>query len=413
MIQLFIDYATNKIVGYNTISSDRERDAIYVNDSELPRLIRLSTCDDNLYYIDSQIVEKEEPDDHYRQLKELNQQYAKAQENLTNEHSIFMDNILSGMSMEDAVKISNHNREEAARLEEKRKAFDQKAKEKTQSNILAKFVEEEKDICYKYFLSMVTVVRDENDYIEEWIRYYIEELGFDHFYIYDNESGVPVKEYLESVDFRYWDRITFLEWKTSQNTQEDSHMDFLSNYAKETRWFLAADPDEYVLIKDKSKNLKEFLEENSRYAAVECVWHHFNANGQEKRTAGTDMERFTTEVDWDYAKGHGKYFAQSNRVERFHNYSPHMRLEAQVLTGEKSKADKYFQLNHYYTRSYEEWVKKIERGTAVPYAKRKYSEFFELNPDMKYLDTGDRTMQTYGSREGGAKNGHTDYTSGA
>ncbi len=413
MIQMIIDYATNKIVGYNVFPSMEDRDIVLVDDCELERLKDISLYDGKLYYINGQIVEKEEPDEYYLQLKALNQRYAEAQEKLTNEHSIFMDNILSGMSMEDAVKISNHNREEAARLEEKRKAFDQKAKEKTQSNILAKFVEEEKGIRYKYFLSMVTVVRDENDYIEEWIRYYIEELGFDHFYIYDNESGVPVEEYLKSVDFRYQDRITFLEWKTSQNTQEDSHMNFLFNYAKETRWFLAADPDEYVLIKDKSKSLKEFLEENNRYAAVECIWHHFNANGQEKRTTGTDMERFTTEVDWDYGKGLGKYFAQSNRVERFHNHNPHMRLEAEVLTGEGSKADAYFQLNHYYTRSYEEWMKKIERGTAVPYAKRKYSEFFELNPDMKYLDTGNRTMQAYGSREGGTNNGHTNHTGGA
>lgn len=413
MIQLFIDYATNKIVGYNMLPPAQDRDIVLVNDSELPRLIKFSMCDDNLYYIDGQIIEKEEPDEYDLQLKVLNQQYTEAQEKLTNEHSIFMDNILSGMSMEDAVKISNNNREEVARLEEKRKAFDKKAKERAQTNILAKFAEEEKDIRYKYFLSMVTVVRDENDYIEEWIRYYIEELGFDHFYIYDNESGVPVEEYLKSNNFRYQDRITFLEWKTSQNTQEDSHMDFLSNYANETRWFLAADPDEYVLIKDKSKSLKDFLEGNNHYAAVECIWHHFNANGQEKRTMGTDMERFTTEVDWDYAKGHGKFFAQSNRVERFHNYSPQMRLEAEVLMGEGSKADEYFQLNHYYTRSYEEWMKKIERGTAVPYAKRKYSEFFELNPDMKYLDTGDRTIQDYGSREGGTQNGHTDHTGGA
>ena len=61
--------------------------------------------------------------------------------------------------------------------------------------------EEKKDIAYKYFLSMVTVIRDENDYIEEWIRYHIEELGFEHFYLYDNESSIPAKRYLEDTGF--------------------------------------------------------------------------------------------------------------------------------------------------------------------------------------------------------------------
>ena len=307
--------------------------------------------------------------------------------------------------MEEAAKISKENREKAILLEKERDTFNNKVKEISYSKILAKFEAEEKEIDYKYFLSMVTVIRDENDYIAEWIRYHIEELGFEHFYIYDNESSVPVKEYLESACFSYLDRITFLEWKTSRNTQHDSHTDFLQRYARETRWFLAADPDEYVVVKYKGKELKEFLEENRYYSAVECIWHYFNANGQEKKMPGTDMERFTTETDWDYGKGHGKFFAQSNRIDGIYNYAPYVRLDTEILTGEESTAGQYFQLNHYYTRSYEEWMKKIDRGTVVPYAKRKYSEFFELNPDMKYLDTGEEILQEYGARKGDQKDG--------
>ena len=87
------------------------------------------------------------------------------------------------------------------------------------------------------------------------------------------------------------------------------------------------------------------------------------------------------------------------RILQIIEYAYYIRLDAAVLFGEKSKADDFFQLNHYYTRSYEEWLKKISRGTVVPHAKRKYSEFFELNPDMKYLDTGTEVLQKYGSNE--------------
>lgn len=399
MIQLIVDYATDKIVGYNTIVPENpEKDIILTEDSELGRLVNLNLYD-NLYYIDGKITEKEEPDAHYIQLKAINEEYEKAHKKVDGEHKIFMDNILSGMTVEEASEISRQNREQAENLEREKTAFHEKEKELAQTNIFSRFKEEEKDISYQYFLSMVTVVRDENDYLEEWIRYHIEELGFEHFYLYDNESSIPAKRYLEDAGFKHLDKITFLDWETSENTQHDIHVHFLEHFGKETKWYFAADPDEYVLIKDKSKTLREFLEENDRYAAIECIWRHFNANGLEKKTDGTDMERFTTEVDWHYGKGHGKFFAHSNRTKDFANYRPYIRFEAAVLSGEKSKADDFFQLNHYYTRSYEEWLKKIKRGTVVPHAKRKYSEFFELNPDMKYLDAGTEVLQTYGSNE--------------
>ena len=44
----------------------------------------------------------------------------------------------------------------------------------------------------------------------------------------------------------------------------------------------------------------------------------------------------------------------------------------------------YICVNHYYTKSYEEWLNKLRRGTAHSTFQRKYSEFFYINPDMKY-----------------------------
>ena len=51
----------------------------------------------------------------------------------------------------------------------------------------------------------------------------------------------------------------------------------------------------------------------------------------------------------------------------------------------------------YITKSYEEWVEKISRGSVNPGYMRKYQEFFEINPDMEYLNTGEKTIQTYGA----------------
>lgn len=53
-------------------------------------------------------------------------------------------------------------------------------------------------------------------------------------------------------------------------------------------------------------------------------------------------------------------------------------------------------IDHYYTKSWEEWCWKIkERGGADPNYHKALREFFYYNPDMKYLDTGEQAVQAY------------------
>lgn len=57
-----------------------------------------------------------------------------------------------------------------------------------------------RESTYKYKLSLVLIIRDEADYINEWIEYH-RLAGAEHFYIYDDESlddlGNRVKDYIE------------------------------------------------------------------------------------------------------------------------------------------------------------------------------------------------------------------------
>lgn len=317
---------------------------------------------------------------------------------LTVKYKLFMDNIISnGMSVEEATKISKMNRDKKEEIQDKINTLISDHKNDICSAIDAKFKKEEEFMDYKYFLSMVAIVRDENEYLKKWIDYHFG-LGFDHFYIYDNESEIPVKEYLESIDYENMDKVTIVDWKTTDWSQQDAYNNWLETYGKESKWFLGADPDEFVYIKDSSKSLVEFLTENSDATSIKCLWLHFNANGHEKKTDEPVMERFTTYTDWDDYKHGGKKFSQSNRILKFRSYVPVSRIaESKTLDYEDEIVTDYFRLNHYYTKSYEEWVNKIKRGSSNPNFSRKYSEFFELNPDMEYLNTGEDFMQSYGS----------------
>lgn len=65
----------------------------------------------------------------------------------------------------------------------------------------------------EYFLSVVCIVKDEADYLEEFVSYYAV-LGVDHFFIYDNGSKTPVGSTLS----RYLDLCTVIDYPKSPRT---------------------------------------------------------------------------------------------------------------------------------------------------------------------------------------------------
>lgn len=403
MIEIYVNPLTRVINGYNKVVNDENVDNVttfLVSNEMLGTLEHMREMP--LFYVDGKVTSHNDNEDAKMEqdIKDLNSKIHAAENKVRNEHEMFMSNVLSGKTQDEAARISRENREEYEKLLKEKEELVEKKKVKTALKI-EKILEEkihEPDV-FKHFLSIVAVVRDENDYLEEWMRYHIEEIGVDHFYIYDNESAVPVKEFLESVGFKYMDKVTIEPWPTTSYVQADSYNDFLKRYGAETRWFSAMDPDEYIVIKDKSKSLKEFLNENHMYSSIACPWVHFNANGQVHKEPGTDMERFTKAVDWGTG---GKKIARTSRVRCFTSYLPDIPLSypyTQLSFSDKKVTD-YFQLNHYYTRSYDEFMGKLKRGSSNPNFRRKITDFFELNPDLRYLDTGEIIEQGYGSAAG-------------
>jgi len=53
----------------------------------------------------------------------------------------------------------------------------------------------------KYYASICIMVKDEEYYIQEWLEYH-RLIGFEHFYIYDNNSEIPVESYIKDKDKR-------------------------------------------------------------------------------------------------------------------------------------------------------------------------------------------------------------------
>ena len=120
MIQLIIDYSTNKIMGYNSVIPQDTTDLIIVHEQELNQF----SNQNNLYYENGKIVEKNEVDIDYQELQEIDEIEKEFQYAVNNEQKIFMDNILAGKSIEEATYITKINREQLANAKKLREQFD-------------------------------------------------------------------------------------------------------------------------------------------------------------------------------------------------------------------------------------------------------------------------------------------------
>lgn len=400
--QIFIDPLSKRIIAINTNIDDcaeLNKDNIYIDEEDTITVIQ-SLETENLFFIDGKIT-KEAPElansdaEIIAEYEELNKERYKLEQLVGDEYKILMDKIISGVSMEQAAEEAKNNREKLESILKQLHDLEEVQKEIVKDIVIGDIKTEEENIDYKYYSSILLLIRDENEYIEEWINHFINTIGVDHIYIYDNESSIPVEEYLEAMENPYLDRITFVRWKSTEKTQEDANNHFLLNYRDETRWVAPIDTDEFIQINDTSKSLNEFLKENEDYASILCEWVHYNANGHEKKTKGGVLERFTKVADWYKVFPNGKRFIQTNRCNGFTRYNPELRAYCSDLDSQETNKE-FFQLNHYITRSFEEWNNKMSRGSCDPNVRRKYQLFFELNPDMEYLNNDENFYQGYG-----------------
>lgn len=270
----------------------------------------------------------------------------------------------------------------------------------------AEYLRQTRNTAFKYYCAICLIIRDENEYLEEWLRWHIGQ-GVEHFYIYDHESRQPVKEFITTLGKDISDKVTVTEWYGKHaDAQPEAYNDCLNRYRGESRWIGFIDTDEQVRVKT-GQTLPQFLKAYEEYAALFAVWLMYNANGQIKKTARPLRERFTR-VSYDdvWASCAGKVFVQPIYMEEMVIHSGRARDGFDIVDEHRIRIPNYMIrtkrattdlicVDHYYTKSYEEWLQKIQRGSGHAKYQRKYKEFFTINPDMEYCREAISKTQKY------------------
>jgi hypothetical protein len=234
----------------------------------------------------------------------------------------------------------------------------------------------------KYFLSVVCIIKDER-YLEEFIMYY-HILGVEHFYIYDNESKVPISERLNHY---YYDNLCTIINFPGKVQQLNAYNDYLSKYGKETKWVIIIDGDEFILPKNHF-SLRDFLKEYDNYHAIGINWVMFGTSFHDKIQEGFVINNY--QYCDDKQNKHIKTICKPEQVIKIDN--PHYVIlkdsnkyvdsHKRIITGpfnENITID-IIQINHYWGKSLEEHYEKRDRGRATTNELRTIID----NPHSKY-----------------------------
>jgi glycosyltransferase involved in cell wall biosynthesis len=240
----------------------------------------------------------------------------------------------------------------------------------------------------RHGVAIATVVRDEEHYIAEWVSFH-RAVGVRHFLVYDDGSTDRTVAILR--DLLPPAELTILPWrfgmrdvsmKLPVNRQVFAFAHAILNYGSEFRWMAFIDADEFLLPK-KGRTVEEALEGAQGFPNVSLPWHMFGTSGHKTRPRGPvthnymlrsrdPMSRLKNAMNFKCIVDPCAVSEVS--VHHFHTreFGDRTANDAgRVVPLDQRKSPDFYssdhlQLNHYYTRSQEEFARKIARGGVSP-----------------------------------------------
>jgi hypothetical protein len=243
-------------------------------------------------------------------------------------------------------------------------------------------------------IALVTMAKDEDFYLQEWIDYHLK-LGFDDIYIYQNNWRFKNPIINDRVHFMEWDVESTSPEQHQQVWEWNRHSKCYSNFGKEFHnsyeWAAFFDVDCFLVLKE-TDDVKEFISNFDDVSQPQVVinFAFFGDNGHttfdENNTSV--LERFTKRWDKPYTDSYYQFLPICKLHENFCCHSIHfvpgewIDVDKQVGSGRPEKRNVTFdkaQLNHYYTKTLPEWQLKLLKTRAEGDWMRNMTEGFEMH----------------------------------
>ena len=251
-------------------------------------------------------------------------------------------------------------------------------------------------------VALVCIAKDEDNYIDEWIEYHIK-LGFSKIIIYQNRwrytGKYKNKDFIQLIEFDGFSK------------QLPAYNDFIQNNYNKYDWAAFIDIDEFIVLKQKS-DISSFLIDYNDYNSVALNWSVFGAAGLKFNGDYSVIKRFTKckkklihEVKCFINFNKSKNTLSFNGIGYAHNIGQFNKTIAvnklYFINGPFNENDldnrDIAYINHYNTKTKEEWDQKIARGdvTAHDGIFRNGDYWFNLRNTPEYEEYEDLTAYNF------------------
>ena len=229
-------------------------------------------------------------------------------------------------------------------------------------------------------IAICAMIKDEHKYLKEWIDYHLS-IGVTSIYLYEDVESLSHKDICCQYENVYLFCITDLLFVYGEHTNKQLNLynRCLEKYANQIDYVFFIDLDEFVTFK-QGVTIKDWVNTCSEQGAILLRWKMYGANGLVNNPNNKVLDVFTKPVPnytgrcLDYKTFTKVKGAKEPNIMRCH----HRHISAEPTKIDSSR----WRLNHYITKSWEEWCERILKRGQIVKDFRKLDDFFLYNPDM-------------------------------
>lgn len=230
----------------------------------------------------------------------------------------------------------------------------------------------------QHYLTVATVLRNEGRYLREWLAFY-KAVGVDHVVLYDNSSTDNFQGEIEDHLDSGW--VEIVPWPYFVQGLNFQHLGFahaVAHMAGRTTWLALIDLDEF-LFSTRTIRLADTLRDYEDLPALAAYWVNYGTSGHIMRPPGLVTESFpqrAADNGLSEIKNY-KSIVQPHRVKATlgaHRFLTDLdpivafNERREPLTdkgrGEQLHMAEILRINHYFSRSREEFETRFREGWA-------------------------------------------------
>ena len=242
--------------------------------------------------------------------------------------------------------------------------------------------------------TICSIIKDEQLYLKEWIDWHLS-IGFDAIHLFEDMGSKShediVKDY-PNVYLRRYETDEEVKWLLVNDgttiKQEVLYRYFAENYKHVYDWCAFIDIDEYIIL-DESYNLDKLCNEFADCPSIHLSWKMIGASGHVKRPKDGIMKSYLN-YNEEICSRIGIYNVKSFvNLKKFKGLkSLHHScggVDANFNVADSNVVYKKAWINHYFTKSWEDWCDRIFKRGDILHGHRRLYDFFEYNEDMNHL----------------------------